>query len=247
MRARRGLLFAGFTLFVVCATHRVGASGPWEAEGGPYGGSVPGHMTCGPDMRIAYGGVGGEIRYSQARAAGQSDGVAFDVGGLVESERAWAVGCNTPECLGDGFSGLAPSGRARIGYDWPGFGFRLGAILWTQPQTGQRLQPVPVPDLALRVGAFDEVRFVLGFGAYDLPTYLRPGLYCGLLVPVGRGWELGGHVGVHYALADSLGFRGAITVRAPLAPHVWLRTDFAVMGNDSGPGSDAVLGLGEDF
>ena len=157
MRARRGLLFAGFTLFVVCATHRVGAAGPWEAEGGAYGGSAAGHMTCGPDMRIAYGGVGGEVRYSQARVPGESDGVAFDVGGVAETERAWAVGCTAGACNGDGFSGLAPSGRARLGYDWPGFGFRVGALLWTQPQTGQSLHVVPVPDLALRFGALDDI------------------------------------------------------------------------------------------
>ncbi|HEY8041227.1 MAG TPA: hypothetical protein VIF15_15580 [Polyangiaceae bacterium] len=246
MRARRGLLFTGLTMFVVSATHPVGAGGPWEAEAGAYGGSTTGHMACGPDMRIAYGGGGGEVRYAGIRGAGASQGFAFDAGALAEYERAWPTSCNSNSgCGNDAWSGVAPSARARVGYDWSWFGFRLGAILWSQPQTLRGIQLLPVPDLALRFGSLDAIRLAVGFGAYDLPTYLRPGLYGGLLFPSG-GSDIGVYLGAHYSLADSIALREALTLRAPLSAHLWLRVDLALMESVD-VGADAMLGLGGDL
>lgn len=242
MRARRLSLFAGVTLFVVCATHRVNAGGPWEVEGGAYGGGGTGHMACGPDVRVAYGGLGGEVRYSGGRE-GDHLGVAFDVGGIVETQRQWPLDCLSSSCQQDFAGGIAPGGRARVGFDTPPFGLRIGLLIFTEPRHNQGLQVTPIPDGELRFGAIDGPRFLLGFGAYDLPTYLRPGAYCGLYVPTGRGWEIGAHAGLHYLTDSTGGPRETLTVRAPLTRNVWLRTDVGLI-EAQGPGTDFVLSVG---
>jgi hypothetical protein len=242
MSPRRLLLCAGFTVFVFSATHRVSASDPWEVEGGGYGGGGTGHIACGPDERVAYGGLGAEVRYSGART-GEGLGVAFDVGGVVEAQRQWPVDCLTTACQQDFVSGVVPTGRARVGLDSPYFGLRGGVLAFAEPQYAQGLHYYPLPDVALRLGRLDGFRAVVGFGAYDLVTYLRPGAYLGFLAAVGRGWDLGLHGGIGYVTHGTIGLRETATVRAPLTEHLWLRSDFGVTQSQD-VGTDFVLSVG---
>ncbi len=242
MHPRRVLLCAGFTVFVVFATHRVSASDPWEVEGGGYGGGGTGHIACGPDERVAYGGLGAEARYSGART-GDKVGAAFDVGGVVEAQRQWPVDCLTSACQQDFASGVVPTGRVRGGFDSHYFGLRAGVLMFAEPQYGQGLQYEPLPDVELRFGRLDGFRGVLGFGAYDLPTYLHPGGYLGFLGAVGGGWDLGAHVGINYLTHGTGGLRETVTVRAPLSDHFWLRSDFGLTQAQD-VGTDFVLSIG---
>jgi hypothetical protein len=254
MRPRRLVLCAGVTLFVVFATHRVSAGDPWEVEGGGYGGGGTGHIACGPNVRVAYGGAGGEARYSAART-GDRVGFAGDVGGVVEAQRQWPVDCvNTPNgedtpgitCKQNFASGVVPTGRARVGLDSAYFGLRAGVLMFGEPKYGQGLRYSPLPDVELRLGRSDGIRVPLGFGAYDLPTYLRPGAYTGLFLPAGGGWDCGVHVGIHYLTQGTLSVRETLTIRAPLTPHLWLRTDFGLTEAQN-TGTDSTLSIGTSF
>jgi hypothetical protein len=245
MTRRRAFLVCAFTLFVVFATHRVQAGGPWQLEGAGYGGSTTGHMACGSDVRVAYGGLGGELRYAEALGAKDRSGFGFEVGGTTQLQTEHAINCAGGACSAPE-DGLLPFGRVRLGYDWHDFGFRIGALALTKTYAG-RVEGIPFPDLDIRIGELDGARFVLGLGAYDLPTYALPGLYCGLTVPTGGGWEVGGHLGWHVSLSDVSTARESITLRAPLLEHLWARTDFALMENEYGPGSDVMIGLGGDL
>jgi hypothetical protein len=245
MRPQRGVLVVGAALFVVSSTHYVGAQGPWEVEGNVYGGSASGHMACGPDVRVAYGGLGGEVRYLGVKGAGQN-GIAADLGGVVEDQRMQPIHCLGTQCNGGTAEGWAPGARARAGYDWTSFGFRVGALVWTAQNPGGP-QAVLVPDVNLRFGRMDRVRVVGGFGAYDFSTYERPGFYCGLLV-ASHGWEVGLYGGEHLEIGNFT--RETVTVRAPLGRGGngwWIRSSVALMESRYGAGGDSTLGIGADW
>jgi hypothetical protein len=219
----------------------VNAASPWEVEGGAYGGGGTGHVACGPDVRVGYGGLGGEVRYSGGRD-GDRMGVAFDVGGAGESQRQSPVDCVGTTCAQYFNAGLATGGAALVGFDTPYFGLRFGGAYFTEP-TASGLQVNPLPEGYLRFGQIDGGRFLLGFGSYDLPSYIRPGAYLGGYVPTGLGWQVGLHAGIHYLTQGTIAVRETLTIHAPLSEHLWLRTDLALVESE-GEGGDFVVGVG---
>jgi hypothetical protein len=245
MRIRRPLLVLGFTGFVVAATHRVNAATPWEVEGGGYGGGGTGHVACGPDVRVGYAGLGGQLHYA-GRREDQAVGFGFDVGAVGEGERQQPVDCNGSSCNQYYASGLGTAGYARAGFDLRYFGLRLGAMSFLEPSNGGGFHVVPLPCGELRAGRLDGARVTLGLGSYDLPSIMRPGVYLGLGIPTGGGWELGGHLGIHYLTQDTTALRETLTVRAPLSESLWLRTDLAVVESE-GAGGDFTVGVGGGF
>jgi hypothetical protein len=115
--------------------------------------------------------------------------------------------------------------RARLGYDWRWLGLHAGVIGWEGLGSGSN--PTShlgfLPDACVRVGPRDVFRGEIGLGAYNASTVLRPGLYLGLGVNLGQGWDLMGHIGVHAPMgsldADSE-TRGDIEARAPITDMV---------------------------
>ncbi len=127
----------------------------------------------------------------------------------------------------------------RIGYDWSSFGLQGGAVfLW------QRGGGLPIPELTLRFGPIDDARFLVGFGSYDLPTASHPGLWAGTLLPLGGGWQLAMHLGVHLNVGDGSAGRAEASLRMPLDRGLWLGLEQAVWANDLGWGPETAVSLG---
>jgi hypothetical protein len=147
-----------------------------------------------------------------------------------------AFDCTTPASFPEGVI------AGRVGYDWRWFGFRAGLFLWFR-EGGLR----PFPEAALRFGDVDGMRFVVGLGAYDVPTLLRPGLYAGILAPLGRGWQLDVHVGQHLGIADEASVRMHGGLRVPIGARSWLTLGAAAWANEVGVGPEGDLGWGARF
>jgi hypothetical protein len=252
MRLRRRLLLLAFTLFVLAAlqpTWGVCAGGPGELEATGFGGSVPSRMTCGPDVRVKYGGAGGTFATHLGADPRQRPGTGFAVGagGAVAYDHLLlyrpcspsSSDCTLPTSYPEGVLG------GRLGYDWSWIGFRVGALIWIRPDGSGGA--VPFPDLSLRLGDADSLRVVVGLGGYDVPTMLRPGLYGGVLAPLGRGWELDVHVGQHLGMAGLSSVRAHAGLRAPLGTRSWLSLGAAGWMNDVGSGPEGDLGWGARF
>jgi hypothetical protein len=257
MRLRRRILLLGFTLFVLAAlqpTWGVCASGPGELEVTGFGGSVPSRMTCGPDVRVKYGGAGGAFAAHLGDDTRRRPGTGFVAGGgaalaydhllLYRACNLSSSDCTLPTSYAEGALG------GRLGYDWSWVGFRVGALIWIRPDGSGGA--VPFPDVSLRLGDVDGWRVVAGLGAYDVPTMLRPGLYGGVLVPLDaagaeRGWELDVHVGQHLGMAGLSSVRAHAGLRAPVSAGSWLSLGAAAWMNEVGSGPEGDLGWGTIF
>src|SRR5579863_9309734 len=89
MSRRRLILLAGFTLFVLALLHPavgVCARGPADLEATGVGGSSPGHLSCGPDVRVRYAEAGGiaQLHASEDPRSHEGAGWMMGVGGAVE-------------------------------------------------------------------------------------------------------------------------------------------------------------------
>jgi hypothetical protein len=249
MRLRRCLLLAAFTAFVLAVlqpTWGVCADGPGDVDASAFGANVPSRMACGPDVRVKYGGIGGQVSTHLGDDAGRRPGTGFVLGAgaagaydhvlLLGPCRSLTTNCAVPPSFFEG----AIAGR--LGYDWSWFGFRAGILFW-----GVRDGGFPFPDISLRFGAVDGVRFVAGLGAYDVPTMLRPGLYAGLVAPLEKGWELELHVGQHLGIAGLASVRAHGGMHAPIGPRSWLSLGGALWANELGVGPEGDLGWGSRF
>jgi hypothetical protein len=264
MPCRRGLLLLGVTVFVLLAlqpTWAVCAGGPVDVEASGYGGSVPTHLACGPDVRLRYGGGGGLVGAHLGRAGtgadaedrrGVPEGTGFFVGagGAAEYVAPSLIACDgSKDCTVP-----APYGQGvlvgRVGYDWHPVGIRVGGLV-SFNQDGSRF----FPDLSLRLGATNRIRVMAGLGSYDVATMLRPGGWIGLVMPLGAGWDVALHTGAHGSawifgnptLGGSTGYRTQVAVRMPLDKRLWLQLGEAVWVDDVGWGPETSAGLGGSF
>jgi hypothetical protein len=247
MRLRRPVLLLGITLFVLAAlqpTWGVCAGGPLDAEATAFGGSVPSHMTCGPDVRVKYGGAGGrlETHFDDGPLARPGTGLSVGGGGAVAYDHLLLYRpCGPPsDCATSSYA--EGVGAGSVGYDWRSFGFRAGLLLW-----GRDNGLLPFPDGALRFGDVDGIRVVVGLGAYDVPTMLRPGLYAGILAPLERGWQLDMHVGQHLGMSGLSSMRVHGGLRVPIASSSWLTLGAALWANEVGTGPEGDVGWGARF
>jgi hypothetical protein len=111
-------------------------------------------------------------------------------------------------------SRLLPAGRANIGWDSEYFGSRVGALAfqrWASNTDGSPTTNV-LPDIYLRFGRRLGFHGELGFGAYDVSTILRPGLYVGLGYASGA-WAADLRVGGHETFDDQAGLRADLSAR----------------------------------
>lgn len=250
MRNLRPLLALGFLGLVVCFSRRVGARGPVELDGTAFGGTESSRFSsCNGYAGVGarYAGMGAEVRAHPMAAEPPATGPAPDpitaeglsatatVAGDVRSYEL--IEC-TGDCDGLNSGSLPKSqgrvgARVRLGYDWRWLGFQAGAIGWEGLGSGSN--PAShlgiLPDVCLRIGPRDVLRGEIGLGAYNAPTVLRPGLYLGVGVNAGQGWDLMGHFGIHAPMgseqADSQA-RADMEVRAPITETIRLGFGAAV-------------------
>jgi hypothetical protein len=86
--------------------------------------------------------------------------------------------------------------------------------------------------------------FSAGLGSYDTETLVHPGVWLGLEVPLGGGWEIALHEGAHENLGDTTSSRTLVSLRLPLSDRLWLVTGQAVWANKLGWGPETTLGMG---
>jgi hypothetical protein len=203
-------------------------------------------MSCGPDVRIHYASAGGQLGTHLNANPQMRAGTGFFLGaGAAAAYNRFSIygactarsNCDPPASFVEGVAAV------RLGYDWIGFGLHVGALVWLRPDT----PPIPVPDVALRFGDVDGPRFVLGVGAYDVPTLLRPGLYLGFLVPLESGWRVDMHLGGHLGFGWVGSMRLHAGLRMPIGPLAWVSLGAAVWTNVVGVGPEGNVGFGTRF
>ncbi|HEY4103516.1 MAG TPA: hypothetical protein VGM44_06480 [Polyangiaceae bacterium] len=140
------------------------------------------------DQQRALGlGLLGSLRLGAEPGVSQPNGTVLLFG--VTSELK-ALGF-APSFVNGAYSGF----RAGVGYDERWVGGRGGFLI--AGGSALNTETLALPDFALRVGPLDTAYLMLGLGAYDAPTSLRPGIYLGAAVVPIRGLTASIHWGLH--------------------------------------------------
>jgi hypothetical protein len=176
------------------------------------GGLAEPNNEVGPDQydvkRVGVGALGvwrfaSEER--EPREPGEERGFFAALGAGFELEDSILQGCNGSDfsCFGGGavnqhYLGKHVAARLGVGYSWPIFEFRVGALASLPDAHVRYAQPVALPDVQLRLGNRDVGWFELGLGAYDASTNLRPGVYLGGAVGTERQLRISAHLGIHF-------------------------------------------------
>jgi hypothetical protein len=147
----------------------------------------------------------------------EPEGFSLGGGGGGEYRGFTRTRCHDQPCSTDDVippSRLLPGGRANIGYDTKYFGSRVGALAFQRWATNTDGSPTTnvLPDIHLRFGRRLGFHGELGFGAYDVSTILRPGLYIGLGYASGA-WAADLRAGGHETFDDQAGLRADLSAR----------------------------------
>ncbi|MEA2753293.1 MAG: hypothetical protein QOI41_7436 [Myxococcales bacterium] len=147
----------------------------------------------------------------------EPDGFSIGGGGGGEYRSFTRTRCSEQPCTTNDVippSRLLPAGRANFGWDTTYFGSHVGALVfqrWASNTDGSPTTNV-LPDSYLRFGRRLGFHGELGFGAYDVSTIFRPGLYGGVGYASGA-WAADLRVGGHETFDDQAGLRGDLSAR----------------------------------
>jgi hypothetical protein len=176
-----------------------------EATG--YGGATTGAWACGPTARANYGGIGAEVTvHAHPEIRSDSEVVLHEDEGTEKTGLALSLGATAERRVftilqcGGKFTqcavppaGVAYAGAAKLGWDFPEGGFRVGLLMWQN--WGSPTDTTPgtawLPDAQFWAGSMHSLRFEMGGGAYGPMTYLRPGAWVGFVGVPREGWEIG--------------------------------------------------------
>lgn len=148
----------------------------------------------------------------------EPNGFSIGGGGGGEHRAFTRTACNNDPCSSTSDvippSRLMGGGRANVGYDTDYFGVRLGALAFQRWASNVDSSPTSyvIPDVNLRFGRRLGFHGEVGFGAYDVSTILRPGLYIGLGYASGA-WAADLRGGVHETFDDQAGVRVDLSAR----------------------------------
>jgi hypothetical protein len=148
----------------------------------------------------------------------EPDGFSLGGGGGGEYRAFTRTACSDQPCSSTTDvippSRLLAGGRANIGYDTSYFGARVGALVFQRWASNVDRSPTNdvLPDIDLRFGRRLGVHGELGFGAYDVSTIMRPGLYLGVGYASGA-WAADLRGGVHETFDDQAGVRADLSAR----------------------------------
>ena len=243
MKRRRIFLVLATVAFVTLGVERYSAAVPTEIEADGYAGAASGGWACGPRSTATYAGGGASVRVhpnpspaNEATAARkpntegdqdteedvrepyrEPDGVTLGVRGGGEY-RSFEL--DSPSSTGSHERQLPPSRvlggvQGDFGGDFRYFGFRIGGLVYQRwddhDDPGPTTSVLPTFDFrfARRTGPVA----LIGFGAFSVPTLLRPGLYTGIGWQEARGFGIEGRVGVHLVFDGQAGLRGDVRAR----------------------------------
>jgi len=160
----------------------------------------------GPDVyEVTRMGVGalGIVRPWAPRATGklETSGFFAMLGGSFELDSSLRTVCRydcyPPSEDGQRYLGKHFAARLGLGYSFPLFEFRVGALAAIPDPHVSYAMPMLIPDVMARIGPRDIGWFELGLGAYSASTNFRPGIYVGGAVGTERVLQVSAHVGAH--------------------------------------------------
>src|SRR6188768_201979 len=152
-------------------------------------------------MGLALSGIVRPGAPDVSRAPVETSGFFVAFGGTFELESALHTACGF-DCDGQNDTGtryLAKhfAGRVGVGYSFPLFEFRVGALIALPDANVDYAMALLMPDVLARVGRRNRGWLELGLGAYSASTNLRPGLYVGGALGSERLLQVSAHIGVH--------------------------------------------------
>jgi len=106
--------------------------------------------------------------------------------------------CTFPSEAGESYVGKHFAARLGLGYSFPIFEFRVGALAAIPDPNVAYAMPMVIPDVMARIGPRDIGFFELGLGAYSASTNFRPGAYVGGALGPERVVQVSAHGGVHF-------------------------------------------------
>ena len=189
----------------------------WAAETTPFGVSATlyggaGTLTVpnneeGPDeYQVARMGLGvlGIWRAAAPDASkqhGETSGFFALLGGVFELDSSLhsvcGYECSRPSDEGERYLAKHFAARLGLGYSFPIFEFRLGALAARPDPHVAYAGPMLIPEVMARIGRRSIGWFELGLGAYSASTNFRPGLYVGGALGSERRLQVSAHIGVH--------------------------------------------------
>jgi len=190
-----------------CWAAETTASGVSATLYGGGGSLVVPNNERGPDqfetMRIGVG-VLGILRPGSSHAnstRGETSGFFTVLGGSFELDSSLqtvcAFDCYPSKDTEDRYLGKHFAARLGLGYSFPLFEFRVGALVAIPDPHVSYALPMIIPDVMARIGRRNRGWFELGLGAYSASTNFRPGLYIGGALGSERLLQVSAHVGVH--------------------------------------------------
>lgn len=180
-----------------------GVSGTLYAGGGSL--TVPNNEVWPDEYDTTRVGVGvlGIVRPG-AHAKGtdvETSGFFTVLGGSFELDSSLhtvcAYECSDPNDMGKRHLGKHFAARLGLGYSFPIFEFRVGALVAIPDPHVSYAMPLLIPDVLARIGRRSVGWFELGLGAYSASTNFRPGLYVGGALGSERRVQVSAHVGLH--------------------------------------------------
>lgn len=157
-------------------------------------------------------------RREEAELDIEPQGFSIGGGGGGEYRAFTRTACSDQPCSSSADvippSRLLVGGRGNIGYDVDYFGARIGALAFQRWANNVDRSPTVdvIPDVNLRFGRRLGIHGELGFGAYDVSTIMRPGLYVGLGYASGP-WAADLRGGGHATFDDQAGVRVDLSAR----------------------------------
>jgi hypothetical protein len=250
---RRRLLALGVLLVLATGPRRVIAT-TGEVETSGYGGTTTGGWICGPPARVAYGGIGGEVRVAE-RAPTAHDGEGWNgkLGISFERQKTEVGSCTGQYCTP---SKIAPPTTVLMGTHlrggwfgrYGGVGVGVGMYEGWSKNTDESPRVQVYPELEARAGKSGPISAfgVIGVGSPLVTTMQRPGAYLGLTIASDGG--LGGdfRLGMYRsgaAVFDQLAKRADLALRVRLLEPLALRVGGAVAEAGVDPDYEGSVGL----
>jgi hypothetical protein len=106
--------------------------------------------------------------------------------------------CSSASDQGESYWGKHFAARLGLGYSFPIFEFRVGALAAIPDPHVSYAMPMLIPDVMARIGPRDIGWFEVGLGAYSASTNFRPGVYVGGALGTERLVQVSAHGGVHF-------------------------------------------------
>jgi hypothetical protein len=137
-----------------------------------------------------------------ANGTRETSGFFAQLGGSFELDHSLhtvcGYECSSASGVGESHWGKHFAARLGLGYSFPIFEFRVGALAAIPDPHVSYAMPMLIPDVVVRIGPREIGWFEFGLGAYSASTNFRPGVYVGGALGTERQVQVSTHGGVHF-------------------------------------------------